>query len=80
MTTQPITNLRDLQRGDIVRHRNAGDSYVIENVDGRGALGVRTILITNHDEWLLVKPDNRFNEAEALEIAKRAIKQFVKDK
>ena len=75
--TQPLTSIRELQRGDIVRHQCVGDSYVVEHIDGDTAIGVRTISITNPDEWELVKLDNRFTMDEAIEIGKRAIKTVI---
>ena len=46
---------RNLERGDIVRGANSGTSYVVERTLGTYVIGVRTVLITNPDEWVLVK-------------------------
>ena len=47
--------LHELRRGDIVRHRGSGDSYVITEPCGPWATAVRTIRVSNPSEWLLVE-------------------------
>ena len=45
--------LQELQRGDIVQHRN-GLSYVIIGKDAlKNLIGVRHIIVTNLGEWTL---------------------------
>ena len=52
----------NIKRGAILRHKMFKDSYVIETTNKNDRItttthiGVRTILITNPDEWDLVKP------------------------
>jgi hypothetical protein len=55
MSEKEINRISDLTRGDIVRHKFTGESYIIEdNIDKDTALAVRTMLITNPDEWILI--------------------------
>jgi hypothetical protein len=43
-----------LRPGDVVRNIGSGEAYVVlENV-GRGAIAVRTIHVSNPQEWVLV--------------------------
>lgn len=50
-----IEEFRELGRGDIVRHRRTGESYVIDSVTGSGKCSsyraVRSVGVTNREEW-----------------------------
>lgn len=49
-------SMSSLARGDIVRNVGSPDSYVVtETYGGNRAVAVRTVDITNPDEWILVK-------------------------
>ena len=64
-----------LNRGDIVRHKTSATGYVITANHGGRATAVKTIDITNPDEWDLVAKvemypkdgEPRFNEPYLLE-------------
>lgn len=44
-----------LKEGDIIRHVVTGDAYVVVLVTDHGAIAVRTLDVTNPEEWELVK-------------------------
>jgi hypothetical protein len=48
---------RNLKRGDIVRHKTAAESYVVDWHNGRQATAVRTAYLTNPTEWDLIPPE-----------------------
>lgn len=56
----PATNagsplvLRDLRRGDLIRHRCSGESLIVAASFGDRATAVRTYDVTNESEWLLI--------------------------
>lgn len=56
MTQKEFDNLR---RGDIIRHTSDGESYTIEHSLKNSYIGVRTIEITNPDEWILYIPPKK---------------------
>ena len=45
----------ELRRGDIVRNAS-GESYVVDKPMGLCAIAVRSIAISNPDEWVLIDP------------------------
>ncbi len=47
--------MQALKRGDIVQGAS-GRSYVIVELTAAGPVAVRSVTITNPDEWTLVKP------------------------
>ena len=49
-----INEVSQLDRGDIVRHKSGGNSYVIDATYGERATAVDTRDITNADEWLIL--------------------------
>jgi predicted secreted protein len=51
-----IEDLERLNRGAIVRHRLSGNTYVVDHKEegGRVAVAVRTVTVTNPDEWSVV--------------------------
>lgn len=51
---EPVTHIAMLQPGDIIRHRGAAEAMVITANYGDHAIAVRTQLVTNPSEWLLV--------------------------
>jgi hypothetical protein len=46
--------LRTLERGDIVRHADGDSCIVLDNNNGR-PIAIRTIEISNPQEWTIVK-------------------------
>ena len=44
-----------LKRGTVIRHKSGADSYVIVDNFGNYALGVRSVHVTNPDEWDIVE-------------------------
>ena len=58
MNYKEITQIKDLKRGDIVRHRSRnGTSYVVNAVYGERATAITTADMTNPDEWEVMKPE-----------------------
>lgn len=47
--------IKKLKRGDIVRHRITGNSYVIDGNYGLYAIAIKSIQISNPNEWIKVK-------------------------
>lgn len=43
-----------LKPGDIIQHRSTGESYVVTANYGDYAIAVRTVHVSNPDEWLVV--------------------------
>lgn len=52
----------NLKRGDLVRHKMSGSAYVVER-EGPGCLAIRSVLVTNPQEWNLVDVDGRILDA-----------------
>lgn len=52
---KPLEKLSDLQPGDIIQGRSSGDSFVVTANYGSHVTAVRTVDITNPDEWLVVR-------------------------
>ncbi len=60
---KPMTLIQfnHIERGAILQNRGSGESYVVETTgqlshDGNVShIGVRTVMITNPDEWILMK-------------------------
>lgn len=50
-----LENIKNLQAGSIVRHKNGSVSYVVTANYGNRATAVRTIDITNPSEWEILK-------------------------
>ena len=48
------SELRSLQRGDIVRHHATGNVYLVIRNDGRAVVAIREIQISNPSEWVRV--------------------------
>ena len=46
-----VRTLRDLRRGNIVRHRTGGPTYVVNTNFGQRVTAVASIDITNPEEW-----------------------------
>lgn len=50
-----VQNIKELERGDIIRHNGSGNSYVITSVYGEYAIAVDTIHVSNPNEWSIVE-------------------------
>jgi hypothetical protein len=50
-TTEKIENLQDIQIGDILRNKASGNAYVIIEKSESAIIGVRSLQVTNPDEW-----------------------------
>ena len=47
-----LPGLSRLQRGDILRHKGSGNSYVVDSVGADNqVIAVRTVYISNPSEW-----------------------------
>jgi len=58
MNYKDIIQIKDLKRGDIVRHKSRnGCSYVVNAVYGDRATAMTTADITNPDEWEVMRSD-----------------------
>jgi hypothetical protein len=53
-----IKNLRQLQRGNIVRNRGTGQSYVVDSTGGDRVTAVTSIELTSPDEWEVVQQES----------------------
>jgi hypothetical protein len=54
------SSMRVLQRGDIIRSRGSGNSYVITESHGGDPptfTAVDSFIVTNPDEWLVYRED-----------------------
>ena len=49
---------KNLTRGDIVRHKGLGDSWLIDMSYGNRKTAIRTVDLTNPDEWELISKAN----------------------
>jgi len=59
MNYKEIIQIKDLKRGDIVRHKSRnGCSYVVNAVYGDRSTAVTTADITNPDEWEVMRSDS----------------------
>ena len=59
MGYKEIIKIKDLNRGDIVRHKSRnGTSYVVNAVYGDRATAVTTADITSPDEWEVMRSDS----------------------
>lgn len=58
MRPRPLQSLTELFRGAIVRSVGSANSYVVDAVTGQHATAVRTVSITNPDEWILINPSD----------------------
>ncbi len=45
----------NLKRGDIVRNKATGESFVVERGCQERCLGIRIVEITNENEWEIIK-------------------------
>ena len=52
---RPVQSIKDLERGDIIRHKGTGKSYVVTANYGTTVIAVDTYQVSNPDEWLLVE-------------------------
>lgn len=52
----------NLQRGNLVRHKRSGDAYVVE-MTHPVVVAIRSIQVTNPNEWNLVDQDGRILDA-----------------
>jgi hypothetical protein len=52
---QPIYAISAISSGDILRHRAGTDSYVVTGNYGGRVTAVRTVDVTNPDEWLVLR-------------------------
>lgn len=57
MGERPLTRIADLKRGDIIRHRGTGETYVIDATGGDRARAVTSVEVSNPGEWMLVDPE-----------------------
>ena len=72
MNYKSITQIKDLNRGDIVRHKSRnGFSYVVNAVYGDRATAITTADMTNPDEWEVMLSDG--------EKMDNAIKEIIED-
>lgn len=51
----PVQSIRELDSGDIVRHRGSGTVYVVTANNGHSATAVKTIDISNAPEWEVLR-------------------------
>lgn len=51
----------NLQRGNLVRHKMSGNAYVVERT--APVIAIRSVLVTNPQEWNLVDVDGRILDA-----------------
>lgn len=49
--SKPMKSLAELQPGMRVRHKGTSHTYQITSNYGKSAIAVRTVLVTNPDEW-----------------------------
>lgn len=49
------TELKALNNGDIVRGKHSGQAYTVISNDGRTVVAVRSITVTNPEEWDIVR-------------------------
>lgn len=76
MTNEEFQNLRE---GDIVQAKASGMGYIIVGKYKDRAIAVRTVEITNPDEWELIEWEliqraYRFFAESAIDTARRALK------
>ena len=57
-----VENVLTLVRGQIVRNKGSGHSYVIVADDNDYPTGVRTVEISNAQEWLLVERELEYGD------------------
>ena len=56
---EPVENIAFLKVGEIVQNRGTGQSYVILKADGEEVVAVRSVSVSNADEWALVVEDKQ---------------------
>ena len=57
---RPVENIMDLHDGTIVRHKGTGNSYVVVcSYSATSVIAVRTVHISNKDEWLIFDPTEK---------------------
>jgi hypothetical protein len=49
-----IKDFNQLDRGDIIRHKSGGDTYLVNSNYGHRVTAVTTKDLTNPDEWELI--------------------------
>ncbi len=54
-----ITDLNQLKRGDIVKHKSGHRSYIVTSNYGDRVTAVDTVDITNSFEWVKLVEDNK---------------------
>jgi hypothetical protein len=52
----PLEHVAELKTGDIIHGRLSGDAYVVTGQYGGRATAVRTVDVTNPNEWMLMRP------------------------
>ena len=58
MNYKEITQIKDLNRGDIVRHKSrTGPSYIVDAVYGDRATAMAAADMTHAEEWEVMKPE-----------------------
>ena len=57
-----VGNVSMLIRGQIVRNKGSGLSYVIIADDSDYPMGVRTVEISNAQEWLLIERELEYSD------------------
>lgn len=58
----------DIKRGRIVQNKGSGESYVVEQcilTHPKRFIAVRTALITNPDEWIVIDEEQKMNDIDA---------------
>lgn len=50
-----VTDIKELDRGDIVKHKISNNTYLIDANYGNSATGISTININNPSEWRKLK-------------------------
>ena len=54
-----------LESGDIILNRGSGLTYIVVDIIGRKLIAVRTVTVSNPDEWDIVKKGQWENEKAA---------------
>lgn len=52
---RPMHSINKLERGDIIRHKTGGDSYLVDYLGGDFAIAIKTKHISNPHEWEVFK-------------------------
>jgi hypothetical protein len=57
MIERPVTHIGMLQPGNIIRHVNGHEAYIVQANYGDHAIAVRVQYVSNPREWLVVEPE-----------------------